>query len=154
MLVSNKTNLLHSRLRHQEKPEFPRFSEPPFDFALYIDGVMLRLLFGNSVCEAARASPQPKGGARGGVFLIGRVARNRGEWPVARKEWPVKPEGAGSPRKAPNKANWNRPLVAYPQQVNVDVFGHLDAKQTQFRVAPGWDIEARTGPCATRERRR
>ncbi len=50
--------------------------------------------------------------------------------------------------------NWNRPHLSCSEGTNVDVFGPLDAKQTQFRVAPGWDIEARTGPSTTRERRR
>ena len=73
MLGSHKTNLLHSRLRHKEKPEFPRFSEPPFDFALYIDGVMLLpSLWQFGVRSGPPVAPTEKGGR--GAFLIGRVA--------------------------------------------------------------------------------
>ncbi len=136
MLGSNKRNLLHSRLRHQEKPEFPRFSEPPFDFALYVrwrDTALSLWQFG--VRSGPRVAPTEKDGALGGVFLIGRVPRNRGEWRGRSGQWSVASEAEGEKRQ--NKANSQWPLIACSQGVKLDGFCLVDAKQTQFRVGAG-----------------
>ncbi len=46
----------------------------------------------------------------------------------------TRPGGMSMLRKAPNKANWNRPLIACHQGVNVDEFGLPYAERSQFRV--------------------
>src|SRR5208337_4059609 len=69
------------------------------------------------------------------------TARNSGERRVASRgwqkksgQWPAKrAEASGDVRKAPNEANWNRPLFACAERVNVDVFGPVYAERTQFR---------------------
>ena len=43
------------------------------------------------------------------------------------------PEASGRVRKAPNEPNWNRPLIACSEGVNVDGFGPVYAERTQFR---------------------
>src|SRR5271166_5020443 len=69
------------------------------------------------------------------------TAWNSGEWRVASGrwqeksgQWPAKrAEVSGRVRKAPNEPNWNRPLIACSEGVNVDGFGPVYAERTQFR---------------------
>src|SRR5208337_4441861 len=55
----------------------------------------------------------------------------------------TRPGGMSMLTKAPNEANWNRPLIACHQGVNVDEFGLPYAERSQFRVveagaSKGW----------------
>ena len=49
------------------------------------------------------------------------------------------------------KANWNRLQIFCCQELMFDGFGILYAKQTQFRVSPGRDIEETVMPDAVTE---
>src|SRR5208337_2991187 len=62
------------------------------------------------------------------LFRIAHSAfRKSGQRPAKRAE------ASGGVRKAPNEPNWNRPLIACHEGVNVDVFGLVYAERTQFR---------------------
>ena len=57
-----------------------------------------------------------------------------GRWQEKSGQWPAKQaEASGDVRKAPNEPNWNRPLIAFSEGVNVDGFGPVYAERTQFR---------------------
>jgi len=43
----------------------------------------------------------------------------------------------------PNEPNWNRPLIACAERVNVDGFGLVYAERTQFRVVQAATLEGR-----------
>jgi hypothetical protein len=62
--------------------------------------------------------------------------------------------GAGDARKAPNEPNWNRPLIACPEGVNIDGCGPVYAERTQFPGRRGRDIGGLTIPKPARRRTR
>ena len=68
-----------------------------------------------------------------------------GRWQEKSGQWPAKQaEASGDVRKAPNEPNWNRPLIACAERVNVDVFGPVYAERTQFQD----DMSEHTLPAA------
>jgi hypothetical protein len=61
--------------------------------------------------------------------------RKSGGWHEKRGQWPAKlEEASGRVRKAPNKPNWNRPLIGCHEGVNADGFGLVYPERTQFRA--------------------
>jgi len=73
-----------------------------------------------------------------GVYSAFRIPhspfRKSGGWQEKSGQWPAKrAEVSGRVRKAPNEPNWNRPLIACSEGVNVDGFGPVYAERTQFR---------------------
>jgi hypothetical protein len=69
----------------------------------------------------------------------------RGTVTVAGEEWSVASEAAGrelaEPEKAPNKANWNWPLITGDQVINVDRLGVVYAKQSSRQESSGEEDE-------------
>src|SRR5271157_3712973 len=78
-------------------------------------------------------------------------SRAVGRWRVAGGRWRVNTDSDQWPdnakrgnwrdRKAPNKANSSQPQITRTKELKSDGFGILYSKQTQFRVAPGQDLD-------------
>jgi len=101
-----------------------------------IEGVLAeigpRSLFVNQVV-GGRQSPAGEGLRTTDLRWLsggGRVAS--GQWPVVSGQRSGRQRTDGV-RKAPNKANLDRPLITCHQGIKIDRLGIVYAKQTQFR---------------------